>query len=73
MGVFIDEKSNPIAGLSKTPTILVETGFITNKDEEIYLNSENGQEQVADNVFSAIKRYKTAIEGNNGNTSQYNQ
>jgi len=29
MGVFIDEKSNPFAGLSKTPTILVETGLNT--------------------------------------------
>lgn len=29
MGVFIDEKSNPFAGLSKTPTTLVETGLNT--------------------------------------------
>lgn len=53
------------------PSILVETGFITNKDEEIYLNSENGQEQVAENVFNAIKRYKSAVETNgSGNSGQ---
>jgi N-acetylmuramoyl-L-alanine amidase len=44
------------------PSILVETGFITNPEEEKFLNSESGQEQVADNVFNAIKRYKTALE-----------
>lgn len=46
------------------PSILVETGFITNKDEEDYLNSEKGQEEVAENIFNAVKRYKTTIEGN---------
>lgn len=44
------------------PSILVETGFITNTKEEQYLTSAEGQEQVADNVFSAIKRYKSTIE-----------
>ena len=43
-------------------SILVETGFITNPEEEKFLNSENGQEQVAENVYNAIKRYKTALE-----------
>lgn len=46
------------------PSILVETGFITNKDEEDYLNSDKGQEEVAENIFNAIKRYKSTIEAN---------
>ncbi|MFM7839835.1 MAG: N-acetylmuramoyl-L-alanine amidase, partial [Chitinophagaceae bacterium] len=46
------------------PSILVETGFITNEEEEVYLNSEKGQTEVADNIFSAIQRYKTALESN---------
>lgn len=44
------------------PSILVETGFITNPKEEQYLNSDEGQDQVAENVFAAIKRYKSTIE-----------
>lgn len=52
------------------PSILVETGFITNNDEEIYLNSENGQEQVAENILSAIKRYKSALESNGNSNGQ---
>lgn len=55
------------------PSILVETGFITNPEEEDYLNSEKGQSEVAENVFNAVKRYKSAIEskqapGQNGNS-----
>lgn len=44
------------------PSILVETGFITNRKEEDYLNSEQGQNEVAENVFNAIKRYKSIVE-----------
>ncbi|MGL4347652.1 MAG: N-acetylmuramoyl-L-alanine amidase family protein [Chitinophagaceae bacterium] len=39
------------------PAILIETGFITNKQEEIYLNSEKGQEEMATAIVSAIKKY----------------
>ena len=44
------------------PSILIETGFITNKHEEAYLNSSNGQEQLVDNIMSAIKKYKEEVE-----------
>jgi N-acetylmuramoyl-L-alanine amidase len=46
------------------PSILVETGFITNKEEEDYLNSDKGQEEIAENIFNAVKRYKETLEGN---------
>lgn len=52
------------------PSILVETGFLTNREEEDYLNSAKGQEETADDVFQAIKRYKETIEAKqNQNTS----
>lgn len=52
------------------PSILVETGFLTNREEEDYLNSSKGQEETADDVFQAIKRYKETIEAKqNQNTS----
>lgn len=51
------------------PSILVETGFITNKKEEQYLNSPEGQDEVAENVFAAIKRYKSTIEAAKNQTS----
>lgn len=44
------------------PSVLVETGFITNPQEEDYLNSEKGQNEVAQCVTNAIKDYKTWLE-----------
>lgn len=44
------------------PSVLVETGFITNKKEEEYLNSENGQDEIANNIMEALRKYKQEIE-----------
>lgn len=50
------------------PSILVETGFMSNRKEEDFLNSEAGQEEVSENVFTAIKRYKENLEGKESGT-----
>jgi N-acetylmuramoyl-L-alanine amidase len=51
---------------TKMPAILVETGFITNYDDERYLNSEKGQQELAESITRAIKKYKEQLEkGNN--------
>lgn len=44
------------------PSVLIETGFITNKQEEEYLNSEDGQQQIVENIIEAIKKYKKELE-----------
>ncbi len=44
------------------PGILVETGFITNPEEEKYLMSEQGQDYIASAIFRAFKSYKNLIE-----------
>jgi N-acetylmuramoyl-L-alanine amidase len=44
------------------PSVLVETGFITNPQEEDYLNSEKGQTEVAQCITDALKEYKTWLE-----------
>jgi N-acetylmuramoyl-L-alanine amidase len=44
------------------PSVLVETGFLTNPDEEGYLSSEKGQQEVADAITTAFKQYKEEIE-----------
>lgn len=44
------------------PSILVETGFITNPDEERYLNSETGQQELADCVNNAVGNYMKWLE-----------
>lgn len=62
---------------SSMPSVLIETGFITNPDEEKYLNSEEGQEYIASAIFRAFRDYKTDIESKSGvsfvNASLINQ
>ena len=50
------------------PSILVETGFITNKEEEEYLNSDEGQDEIVGNIMTALKRYKTEVESSRATT-----
>ncbi len=45
------------------PSVLIETGFISNKSEEAYLKSKQGQEYLASAIFRAFKDYKVNIEG----------
>ncbi|MCU0335679.1 MAG: N-acetylmuramoyl-L-alanine amidase, partial [Chitinophagaceae bacterium] len=47
---------------TQMPSILIETGFIDNPDEEAYLASEAGQKEMARAVVNAIKRYKALLE-----------
>ncbi len=47
---------------SAMPGVLVEMGFITNMQEEKYLNSEEGQEDVAMAIYRGIKAYKADAE-----------
>ncbi len=43
------------------PSVLIETGFLTNKDEGPYLNSSFGQNKMADAIVDAIKDYSHNI------------
>jgi len=44
------------------PSVLIETGFITNKEEEKFLASDIGQDYMASAIFRAFKEYKHEIE-----------
>jgi len=50
------------------PAVLVETGFISNPEEEAYLNSEEGQREICEVLVRAIKRYKYSLEKQVSNT-----
>ncbi len=45
------------------PSVLIETGFISNRTEEAYLKSAQGQEYLASAIYRAFKEYKEYIEG----------
>ena len=46
------------------PSILVETGFISNKKEGDYLNSNKGKTQMANSIYEAINEYKSNLNIN---------
>lgn len=58
-----NEKGIWVLQATAMPSILVETGFISHRPDEDYLNSTKGQDEVATHVLNAIKRYKSASEG----------
>jgi len=47
---------------SKMPSILIETGFLSNSTERKYLLSENGQNELATAIAKAIVEYKKSVE-----------
>jgi len=44
------------------PSVLVETGFLTNKKEGAYLNSKLGQNEISKAIAKAIVNYKNELE-----------
>jgi N-acetylmuramoyl-L-alanine amidase len=44
------------------PSILIETGYISNPTEEDYLNSKTGQAQITGAIVKALKRYKMGLD-----------
>ena len=44
------------------PAVLTEIGFISNPEEEDYINSETGQTEIANNILTAIQTYKKQVE-----------
>lgn len=49
------------------PSVLVEVGFLTAREEGAYLNSEAGQKDMSNSITSAILEYKHNLDGNVGN------
>ncbi|MCZ8353273.1 MAG: N-acetylmuramoyl-L-alanine amidase [Cyclobacteriaceae bacterium] len=47
------------------PSVLIETGFLSNMEEEKYLTSERGQELLASGIYRAFKEYKAEVDAMN--------
>lgn len=55
------------------PSILVEAGFMSNKEEELYMNSDKGQQEIASCIAAAIKRYKIELESSTHTMEQHSE
>lgn len=51
------------------PSVLVEAGFLTYRDEGRYLNSKKGQREISTAIADAITEYKHNIDGNVGESN----
>ena len=45
------------------PSALIETGFLSSQEDETYLLSQKGQDEVANAILRAITEYKREVEG----------
>jgi len=45
------------------PSVLIETGFLTNKKEEKFLASKEGQNKIVNAMYKAFQKYRNELEG----------
>jgi N-acetylmuramoyl-L-alanine amidase len=65
-GVLQRDEGIQVLQATGMPSVLIETGFLSNKEEEVYLNSEEGQDEIVRNILDAFKNYKETLEGHTG-------
>ncbi len=49
------------------PSVLIETGFLSNPSEERYLGSSKGQQEVASGIYQAFRKYRRSLAMESGN------
>lgn len=54
------------------PSILVEVGYISNPEEEQFLNSEAGQQKMATAIYNAFEKFKHEYERQSGRQNYVN-
>jgi len=52
--------------MTTMPSVLIETGFITNPNEEEFLNSKQGQDYLSSAIFRACRDYINEIDSKSG-------
>lgn len=62
LGVHQRQKGIWVLQATQMPAVLVETGFISNYQDERYLNSEKGQQEIAESITRALIKYKNQVE-----------
>lgn len=59
--------------MTTMPSVLTETGFITNPSEEKYLNSKEGQDYLSSAIFRACRDYINEIDSKSVSLGKKNQ
>lgn len=58
----VKEQSLAVLARAGMPAVLTEIGFVSNPEEEEYMNSESGQAEIVNNLLKAIQTYKKQAE-----------
>lgn len=58
----VKEQGLAVLATAGMPAVLTEIGFISNPQEEKYMNSAAGQNEIVKNLLNAIKKYKKYME-----------
>lgn len=58
----VKEQSLAVLARAGMPAVLTEIGFVSNPEEEEYMNSELGQKEIVSNLLKAIQTYKKQAE-----------
>lgn len=58
----VKEQSLAVLAKAGMPAVLTEIGFVSNPEEEDYMNSEVGQNEIVSNLLKAIQTYKKQAE-----------
>ncbi|MEJ7693762.1 N-acetylmuramoyl-L-alanine amidase [Daejeonella sp.] len=58
----VQELSLAVLRTAIMPAVLTEIGFISNPQEEDYINSDDGQNEIVGNILRAIQTYKRQVE-----------
>jgi N-acetylmuramoyl-L-alanine amidase len=58
----VKEQSLAVLAKAGMPAVLTEIGFVSNPEEEEYMNSEAGQNEIVTNLLKAIQTYKKQAE-----------
>lgn len=58
----VQELSLAVLRTATMPAVLTEIGFISNPQEEDYINSVEGQDEIVGNIVKAIQTYKRQVE-----------
>ena len=65
-----NEKGIWVLQATGMPSVLIETGFVTHTEEEQYIVSEKGQEEIVNSILASLIRYKQALEGRSHQPAQ---
>lgn len=60
----VKQQNLHVLRLNAMPSVLIETGFVSNYEDAMYLASDKGQTEIAESIYDAIVGYKKATERN---------